>query len=84
MSNFQYYLFSSLQLNRKCCQSNSASETATRALDISAAPQSPFKVEEETATEASVEDKAEGEVTVTDAEAEESAAASSYTCCGVF
>ena len=74
-------------INRKCCQSNSVSETATRALEEPVAVEEPLKVEEQAedaATEASVEDKVEAEAEITDAEAEEQAAASGYKCCGIF
>ncbi len=77
-------------INRKCCQSNSVSETATRALEepvAAVAVEEPLKVEEQAedaATEASVEDKVEAEAEITDAEAEEQAAASGYKCCGIF
>lgn len=78
-------LFSLFNNYRKCCQSNAVSETATKALEVEmpVAPEAPLKDgADEAATEASVEDKAESDAVVVDADTE--AQAAGYKCCGIF
>lgn len=65
----------------KCCQSNTVNETAFRS---ATAPEEPVKVVDAPAVEEEAATEAEKVEVVTDAEAEEKAAESSYTCCGVF